>query len=118
MILYLLTGTTIDLLNKLRELTGDVSGVTIQDGSVTSTNLTRVVQDNDLSSERGSLLSGVVLGVRGDVTTTDILDGNVLDVETNVVSGKTFGESFVMHFNGLDFSGDVSGSESDNHTGL
>jgi hypothetical protein len=92
--------------------------VTIQDWCVTSRDLTRVVQDNDLGSERTSFLGGIVLGVRADVTTTDILDRDVLYVETNVVSGKTFSESFVMHFNGLDFSGDSSRGESDNHTSL
>jgi hypothetical protein len=114
----LLTGTTIDLLDELSELTGNVSSVAIEDGSVTSTDLTRVVQDDNLSSERTSLLGGVVLGVRADVTTTDILDRNVLDVETNVVTGNTLNELFVVHFDGLDFSGDVSGSEGDDHTGL
>jgi len=46
-----LTGTTINLLENLGELAGNVSGVAIQDGSVSVGDLTGVVQDNDLSSE-------------------------------------------------------------------
>ena len=49
----------------------------IQDGSVTGTDLTRVVEDDDLSVEGSGFLSGIVLGVGGDVSTTDILDGDV-----------------------------------------
>ena len=114
----LLTGTTIDLLNELSELAGNVSSVAIEDGSVTSTDLTGVIKNDDLSGEGSSLLGGVVLGVRADVTTTDILDGDVLYVETNVVTGNTLNELFVVHFDGLDFSGDHGGGEGDDHTSL
>jgi hypothetical protein len=115
---FKLTGTTIDLLNELSELAGNVSSVAIEDGSVTSTDLTGVVKNDDLSGEGSSLLGGVVLGVRADVTTTDILDGNVLNVETNVVTGNTLNELFVVHFDGLYFSGDHGGGEGDDHTSL
>ena len=54
-----------------------MGGVAIEDGGVTSTNLSGVVEDDDLGGERSSLLSRVVLRVRGDVSTTDILDGDV-----------------------------------------
>jgi len=54
-----------------------VGSVTIEDGGVTGTNLSGVVEDDDLGVERSSLLSRVVLGVGGDVSTTDILDGDV-----------------------------------------
>jgi len=71
------TRSTIDLLDELRELAGDVGSVAIEDGSVTSTDLTGVVEDNDLSVEGTGLLGGVVLGVGGNVSTTDILDRHV-----------------------------------------
>ena len=90
----------------------------IEDWCVTSTDLTRVVKDDDLGVERSSFLGGVVLGVGADVTTTDILDGNVLDVETDVVTGETLGELLVVHLDGLDFGGDVGWSKGDDHTGL
>jgi len=51
--------------------------VAIEDGCVASANLTGVVEDNHLGVERGSLLGGVVLRVRGDVTTANFLDRDV-----------------------------------------
>ena len=69
-----LTSSAIDLLEELSELASNVGGVAIQDGGVTSTDLTRVVEDDDLGGEGSSLLGGVVLGVGGDVSATDILD--------------------------------------------
>jgi len=59
-----------------------------------------------------------LLGVTSNVTTSDFLDGNVLDVEADVVTWNTLGELFVVHLNGLDFSGDTSWGEGDDHTGL
>lgn len=41
-----------------------------------------------------------------------------LDVEADVVTGVALLELLVMHFDGLDFGGDVGGSEGDDHTGL
>lgn len=38
-----------------------------------------------------------------------------LDVETNVVSGKTLNKLLVVHFNRLDFSGHVRRSEGNDH---
>ena len=117
-VLNRLTGTAVDLLEDLGELASNVGGVAVEDGSVTGTDLTRVVQDNDLSVEGSSAHGGVVLGVRGDVATADILNGNVLHVEANVVTGETLGQLLVVHLDGLDFSGDVGGGEGDDHTGL
>lgn len=111
------TGTAVNLLNELSEAASNVSSVAVQDGGVTSADLTGVVEDDDLGLEAGSLGGGVVLGVGGDVTTADFLDGNVLDVETNVVTGDTLLELLVVHLNGLDFSGDVGGSEGNDHAG-
>lgn len=116
--LHDLTGTTVDLLDELLELACNVGSVAVKDGGVTSTDLTGVVKDNDLGLEGSGLLGGVVLRVRADVSTTDVLDGDVLDVEADVVSGETLGDLLVVHLNGLDFSGDVGRSKVDDHTGL
>ena len=112
------TSTTINLLQDLRELAGNVGSVAIKNWGVTSTDLTRVVKNDDLGVEGLSSLRGVVLGVTGDVTTTNLLDGDVLDVEADIVTGDTLDKLFVVHFNGLDFSGNTSGGEGHNHTGL
>lgn len=95
-----------------------MGSVAVEDGSVTSADLTGVVEDDDLGVEGGSTLRGIVLGVTADVTTADFLDGNVLDVETDVVTGDTLLELLVVHLDGLDFSGDVGGGEGDDHAGL
>ena len=71
------TGTTVNLLKELRELASNVGSVAIEDGCVASTDLTGVVEDDNLCVERGGLLGGVVLGVGGDVSTANILDGDV-----------------------------------------
>lgn len=112
------TSTAIDLLQKLSKLASNVGSVAIQDWSVTSTDLTWVVEDDDLGVEGLGTLWRVVLGVTGDVTTTNFLDGNVLDVESDVVTWETLNELLVVHLDGLDFSGDTSWGEGNDHTGL
>lgn len=113
-----LTSTSVDLLKELGELAGNVGGVAIENGCVSGTDLTRVVEDNDLGVEGSGSLGGVVLGVTSNVSTANFLNGNVLDVESNVVTGETLSELLVVHLDGLDFSGHVGGSEGDDHTGL
>jgi len=112
------TGTTVNLLQDLRELASNVGSVAIKNWSVTSTDLTWVVKDDDLGVEGLGTLWWVVLGVTGNVTTADFLDGNVLDVETDVVSWETLGELLMVHLDGLDFSGDTGWGKGDDHTGL
>lgn len=60
-----------------------------QDWSISVRNLSRVVQDNNLGVERSTAGGRVVLRVTGDVATADLLDGNVLHVEADVVTGET-----------------------------
>ena len=93
-----------------------MSSVAIKDGRVTVSDFSGVVHDDDLGGEGLGLLGGVIFGVRSDVTTSDILDRDVLDVESNVVSGSSLLKRLVVHLNGLDFSGDVDWSEGDDHT--
>jgi hypothetical protein len=116
--LHDLTSSTIDLLDQLGELASNVGSVAIEHWGVTSTDLTRVVKNDDLGIKGGSLLGGIVLGVGSDVSTTDILDGNVLNVETDIVTGVALLELLVMHLDGLDFSGHVGRSKGNDHAGL
>jgi hypothetical protein len=117
-VLNRLSGTAVDLLEELGELASNVSGVAVEDWCVTGTDLTRVVEDDDLGVEGLGTLGGVVLGVTGNVATTDLLDGDVLDVEADVVTGDTLDKLLVVHLDGLDLSGDTSGGEGDDHAGL
>jgi len=91
--------------------------VAIEDGSVTLLDLAGVVKNDDLSKEVLGILSGVVLGVGGDETSAEILDGEVLNVETNVVTGLSLRERLVMHFDGLALGGNVHGGKSEDHAG-
>jgi len=77
-----------------------------------------VVEDDNLGVEGLGTVGGVVLAVTSNVTTADILDRDVLHVETNVVTRVTLLELLVVHLNGLDFGGDHGGGEGDDHTGL
>jgi len=113
-----LTSTTINLFLNFVEFASNVSGVAIQDRRVAVANLSGMVQDNDLSGEVLASKSRLVLGVRSDITTLDVLDGNVLDVETNVVSGSGLREGFVVHLNGLNLSGQVVRSKGNDHAGF
>jgi hypothetical protein len=73
--------------------------VAIEDGRVSVLDLTGVVEIDDLGNQHFSVLCGVVLGVRADVTSLDILDRQIFDVETNVVTGGGLFDLFVIHLN-------------------
>ena len=113
-----LAGAAIYLLDELGELASDVRRVAVQDWSVTSADLARVIENDDLGDEGFGRLWWVVLLVAADVTTTNFLDGNTLDVEADIVTGLAFSELFVMHFDGPDLSSHTSGRKGDNHSGL
>ena len=57
--------------------------------------LSGVVEHDDLGSEVLHTAGGLVLGVRGDVATLDILD----ILESDVVAGNGLGQRFVVHLN-------------------
>ena len=90
----------------------------VQDRSVASANLTRVVEDNDLGIEGLGTLWRVVLGITADVATADFLDRDVLDVEPDVVTRLALDKLFVVHFDRLDFGGHTGGSKGNDHAGL
>jgi len=113
-----LTSTSVDLGGDLLELAGDVSSVAIQDWGITVGDLTWMVQDDDLSGEGIGFSCWVILDVGGDVTSSDILDGQVLYVETNIVTWGGLWELLVMHFDGLDFRGVTRWGEDDGVTWL
>jgi hypothetical protein len=113
-----LTGTTIDLGVNLLELGGDVAGVAIEHRSVTIDNLARVGHDDHLGGEGLGSLGRVVLGVGAHESTLDVLDRDVLAVESDVVTGDSLEELLVVHLDRLDFSLEADGAEGDDHTRL
>jgi hypothetical protein len=88
----------------------------IQNWGISVLDLTGVVHDDDLSGESSTFSSWVVLRVRADHTSSDIFNGNVFDVESDVVTGGGFTQRFVMHFYGFNFSSNHSWGKSDGHT--
>ena len=99
-------------------LASNVSCVTIKDRRVSIADLTRMIEDNNLGSEIRDSRGRLVLGVRGHVSSLDVLHGDVLDVEADVVSGNSLGERLVVHLHGLDLGGQHVGGEGDDHAGL
>merc|ERR1719337_12970 len=111
------TSTLVDLGSELLELAGNMASMAIKDGSVTILDLTGMVEHDDLGDEHLGVCARVVLGVGGDIASLDVLNGEVLNVETNVITGEGGLDLLVMHLDGLDLSGDVHGAEGDDHTG-
>merc|ERR1719264_1927246 len=108
-----LSSTPVNLLQDLSKLAGNMRGVAIKHRRVAVGHLSGVVQHDDLGSEVRDTSGGLVLGVRGDIATLDILDRHVLDVEADVVAGNGLGQGLVVHLDGLDLSGEADGGEGD-----
>ena len=80
--------------------------------------LSGVVEHDDLGGEVLDTTGWLVLGVGGDVATLDVLHGDVLDVEADVVAGDGLGQGLVVHLDGLDLGGEGDGGEGDDLAGL
>merc|ERR1711923_99260 len=113
-----LAGTAVNLLLDLSELAGNVRSVAVEDGAVAVADLAGVVQHDHLGREVRDTRGGLVLGVGGHVASLDVLDGDVLDVEANIVSGDSLGQRLVVHLHGLDLGGQLVGGEGNDHAGL
>jgi hypothetical protein len=95
-----------------------MGGVAVQHWGIAIANLPRVVHDDDLGGEAGSLLGRVILGVGGHEPMLEILDNNVLHVEANIVARKSLLKRLVEHPNRLHLSSQASWTKGDNHTRL
>ena len=93
-------------------------GVAVEDGAVAVADLAGVIENNHLGGEVRHTGGRLVLTVGGHVASLDVLHGDVLDVETNVVSGNSLGQRLVVHLDRLDLSGEHVGGEGDDHAGL
>ena len=71
-----------------------------------------------LSIEAFGFLWWVILGVSSHHTTTDFLDGDVLDVESNIVTRQGLSKGLVMHLDRLYLGGDTSWTKGHNRTRL
>jgi hypothetical protein len=112
-----LTSSSVNGRKDFFEFDGNMAGMAIQDGGITRLDLTGMVKNDDLSSKVLNFLCGVVLGIRADVTSPDVLDRHGLDVESDVVTGDGFSQRFVMHLDGFDIGLDHDGGKSDAHVG-
>merc|ERR1712133_195536 len=77
-----------------------------------------MIEDNNLGCEVRDSGCWLVLGVGGDISSLDVLDRDVLNVEANVVSGDSLWKRLVVHLHRLDLSGQHVRGEGDDHTGL
>jgi len=111
-------GVTLLLGVKFDELACNVCGVAVKHWGVTGHDLTRVVGNDDGGTEILGVLGWIVLVVGSDETTFDVLDGNVLDVESNVVTWNGLLHDFVVHLDGLALSDDADWGEAHVDSGL
>jgi len=111
-------GVTLLLGVKFDELACNVCGVAVKHWGVTGHDLTRVVGNDDGGTEILGVLGWIVLVVGSDETTFDVLDGNVLDVESNVVTWNSLLHDFVVHLDGLALSDDADWGEAHVDSGL
>lgn len=93
-------------------------GVAIQHWAVSVSYLTRVVHNDNLGHKVLALFGRILLRVGGDEPTLKLLYTDVLDVEAHVVTRKRLGKRLVVHFHGLDLSGQTTRGETNNHSRL
>ena len=59
----------------------------------------KVVHDDGLGDEAGSILSRVILGIGDNKPTLEIIHNNVFHVETEIVTRKSLWERLMVHLN-------------------
>uniref|UniRef100_A0A8C0RKN8 Uncharacterized protein n=1 Tax=Canis lupus familiaris TaxID=9615 RepID=A0A8C0RKN8_CANLF len=89
---------------QLSKLASNVSCVTIQHRCISSTDLAWMVQDNHLSCGASCFHWWFIFAVTSHVATTNIFDRYVLDIEAHIVPRKSLTQSFMVHFNNIDWS--------------
>lgn len=84
------TSSSINFLGNFFEFNGNVGGVAIQDGGISVLDLTRVVKNDNLSKETKSFSRGILFSVRGNISSFNFFNGNIFNIETNVVTWDGF----------------------------
>merc|ERR1719464_1394294 len=102
--------------HKFIESASDVRRMTIENWSVTSHNFVRMIKYNDLSKEMISFCWRILLSITGNHTTSNLLQGNIFDIESNIVSWSSLFHCLMMHFNRFNFCCQHSRSESNIHS--
>jgi len=87
----------------------------IQDWAITVLDLSWVVKNNNLSNEEFNFSSWVILSIRADVSSSNIFNRDVFNIETNVITGDGLFQSFVMHFYGFNIGSNVNWCECNVH---
>lgn len=64
--------------------------MTIQNGGISVLNLTGMIKNNNLSKESNSFSRGVFFSVRGNISSFDFFNGNIFNIETNIVTWDGF----------------------------
>jgi hypothetical protein len=100
------------------EFDGNVACVAVQDRAITTLDLTRVIEDNDLCCEIGNFRCWIIFSIRAYISSSDILNRYVFNVESNVVAWNGLIHRFVMHFNRFNISGNVHWGECNRHVGF
>jgi len=95
-----------------------MGSVAIQHWGISVLDFSGMVHDDDLGVEKFNLFGRIVRSIGSDVSSLDVLNRYVLDVESNIVSWDSFSQFFMMHFNTFTFSADHDGGESDVHSWL
>jgi hypothetical protein len=68
-----------------------VSGVAIQNRGISVLDLTGVVKNNNLSKETDGFSGRVLFRVRSNISSFNFFNGNIFDIETDVVPWDSFG---------------------------
>ena len=90
----------------------------VKDRRVALPDLTRMSHDDDLRREVLTASRRLVLRVRRDVATPDVLDRDVPDVEPDVVARLHVREHLVVHLNRLQLRLDAARRKSGHHARL
>ena len=64
--------------------------MTVEDWAVSGLDFVGVIKNDNLSIERVGFLGGVVLGVSNNISSSDVLNTDVFNVESDVVSWNSF----------------------------
>lgn len=84
------TGSSVNFLSDFFEFDSNVCSVTIQDGGISVLDLSGVIKNNNLSKESKSFSCGVFFRVRGNISSFNFFNGNIFNIETDIVTWNGF----------------------------